>query len=111
MARLREQLPEGLDQLNRIMTGQVLRNDKLILDSIKLMLQYSQPLPKQQVEHSGTVGCMVLDPYAEPPPVVEVKVEPVPVAALPPRVRKKAKVFPPAPSGGHETAAPTPEAA
>jgi hypothetical protein len=84
--------PDAFREWDRIMSGNVQRNDAVVIAAIKLLWQFTEPLPKQVVEHQGTVGISVIDPYAEDPddlPVVEaLKV----VKALPPVRRRKPSV-------------------
>lgn len=84
--------PEAFREWDRIMSGDVKRNDAVVIAAIKLLWTFTEPLPKQVVEHQGSVGIVVVDPYAEDPdelgPVVEAL--PVPVKALPPIRRRRA---------------------
>lgn len=104
--RVRELLPEGLEQLRRIMSGDVRRNDALVLKSIQTALQYTQPLPKQTVEHEATVSYRLIDPYALPPVTVEAEViEPAaPAKAVGPVIRRAAAL--PAPATAPQEGAP-----
>lgn len=65
VARLRQRMPESLAMLERIACGDVPRNAQTILAAIKVQLEFSQPRPKQVVEHQGAVGIAVVNPYAE----------------------------------------------
>lgn len=90
VAFLRQRMPDSLRQLEEIACGNVPRNAAFILKGIELQLRYTQPLPKQTIEHQGSVGIQVVNPYAEAP----VDVTPVPLAlpapvAVPPVRRKK----------------------
>jgi hypothetical protein len=105
VAALRARHPEALAQLDRIMSGDVHRNDSAILQAIKLQFSFAEPAPKQVIEHQGSVGISVIDPYAEGPeqlagPVVEALPAAAPVVALPPRRRRPAVVPATPPSGG-----------
>lgn len=99
--KLRERMPEALDMLARIACGDVPRNAQAILAAIKVQLEFSQPRPKQVVEHQGSVGIAVVNPYAEesgepqdaPPAPLEVAALPAlpaPAPVAPVRRRKKA---------------------
>lgn len=77
--RLREHLPDSLEQLKQIACGNVPRNAQSILKAIETQLRFSQPLPKVTVEHQGSVGIAVIDPYAELPEGQEA----LPAPALP----------------------------
>jgi hypothetical protein len=83
VSRLRARMPDALKQLEDIACGNVPRNAQSILKGIETMLRYSQPLPKVTVEHQGSVGIAVVDPYAEAP-AIEGEFEPATLAALPP---------------------------
>lgn len=90
---LRQKMPESLKVLQDIACGNVPRNAQSILKGIELQLRYSQPLPKQVVEHQGSVGIAVIDPYAEEPGSFEAPAPaaPPPPAPVAPLVRKKKK--------------------
>jgi hypothetical protein len=87
--------PEAFREWDRIMSGDVKRNDAVVIAAIKLLWQFSEPLPKQVVEHQGAVGIQVIDPYAEDREEIDITVPaaPVlpPVAAKPPILRKRSK--------------------
>ena len=97
VARIRQRMPDALEELDRIACGNVKRNDATVLAGIRTMLDFTQPRPKTVVEHQGAVGVAVIDPYATPPAdvidgeVVAPLALPVPVVAKPPIVRKAAK--------------------
>jgi hypothetical protein len=63
--RLRARMPDALKELEEIACGNVKRNAAAQLKAIETMLRFSQPLPKVTVEHQGSVGIAVIDPYAE----------------------------------------------
>lgn len=63
--RLRKRMPDALKQLEDIACGNVPRNAQTQLKAIETMLRFSQPLPKTTIEHQGSVGIAVIDPYAE----------------------------------------------
>jgi hypothetical protein len=91
--RLREALPDSLDMLARIASGEPIRNAQFILKAIETQLRFSQPPPKTVIEHQGSVGFSVIDPYALPPVDAEVLEPAREQLALPrpkpPLVRKK----------------------
>jgi hypothetical protein len=100
--RLRQRMPESLEMLDRIACGDVPRNAQSILKGIELQLRYTQPLPKQTIEHQGAVGIAIVDPFAiapegQPASAAVIEAEVVEPAALPapkakpPVVRRKAK--------------------
>lgn len=64
--RLRKRMPDAIEMLERIACGDVPRNAQSILKGIETMLRFSQPLPKVTVEHQGSVGIAVINPYAAP---------------------------------------------
>lgn len=94
--RLREQLRDSLETLQRIASGNVRRNDATALRGIELQLRYSQPLPKQVLEHQGSVGIAVIDPYATGDRELRVsdldgRTEPEAVKAVAPTIRRKSE--------------------
>jgi hypothetical protein len=104
--RLRAKLPDALEWLDRIACGDVPRNAAAQLKAIETILRFSQPLPKVTVEHQGSVGIAVIDPYAEEP-AIDGEFAPAAPAALPPAApaviaappirRRKAKPAEPTP--------------
>ena len=71
-----------------------LRNAASILKAIEVQLRFSQPLPKQTIEHQGAVSYTVVDPYALPP-ADEIDVTPVkpPAKAIGPTIRRNGEVI------------------
>ena len=78
--RERVHLLEGhLRTLQAIGLGRPVKNAKLALDAIALMMAYSQPKPAQQLDvRQATI--QVVDPYSAPTPALP----PGPVGLLPP---------------------------
>lgn len=89
--RLRENLRDALDELDRIASGNVRRNDATVLRGIELLLRYSQALPKQTIEHQGVTSIQVLSPYADEAPVGLEALPRPPKQALPPIIRKASR--------------------
>jgi hypothetical protein len=100
--RLRQRMPDAIKQLEDIACGNVPRNAQQILKGIETLLRFSQPLPKQVVEHQGAIGIAVVDPYAEEPSVDgELLPQTAPLALPPPAAVAVAPIRrrrPPAPA-------------
>lgn len=93
--------PEALAVVQDMSRGKVPRNAQSILKALELRLRYSQPQPKQTIEHQGAVGIAVIDPYALPAPSLAITTQPeakqlpevaatsLPVTPRPPVRRRK----------------------
>ena len=55
---------EDIDVLKACCSKRPPRNAAAIVSAIKARLEYSQPKPKQQLEHSGSVKYELIDPFA-----------------------------------------------
>ena len=59
--------PDALAALRACCSLHPPRNAAAIVAAIKTRLEFSQPKPKQEVEHSGSVTYQLVDPYAKEP--------------------------------------------